>query len=159
MDDIRADIDLEELLAQRFGFKGAVARVLLRQAPVGNNELATLFFDKQKNLMVFIESSAKLKLGDVRKILGRMNIKPLAYAPPRGKPRYFDEVARRKFSAMFPGKRFNSGEDLFYYRTLVPYSPALVYVAEIKDGFIKTYDASAYGSWRLAGRIEYKRSA
>jgi len=46
--------------------------------------------------------------------------------PPKGRPRYFDEIGRKKFNEVFPGQKNISDEDIIFYKTLAPYSPALI---------------------------------
>jgi len=48
------------------------------------------------------------------------------YLPPKGRPRYFDEIGRKKFNEVFPGQKNISDEDIIFYKTLAPYSPALI---------------------------------
>ena len=86
-----------------------------------------------------------------------MGLLPEQYMPPKGRPRYFDEIGSEKFMAVFPGRHTPLPEDLMYYRTLAPYNPALVQIREVKNGEIKHYDADASSNWRVGAKFSYRR--
>ena len=86
-----------------------------------------------------------------------MGLKGDTYVPPRNQPDYFEDIARQKFNAVFPGRTHVSSDDLIYYRTLVPYNPALVQIQEIPEGVIRQFDTDAQSNWRLATRFAYRR--
>jgi hypothetical protein len=79
------------------------------------------------------------------------------YMPPKGQPNYFDEIGRDKFKDVFPGRQNPSAFDLVYYRTLAPYNPALVQIAEVKHGEVMQFDTDARGQWRVAAKFAYRR--
>lgn len=79
------------------------------------------------------------------------------YLPPKGQPHYFDDIGRAKFAQVFPGRSNPGPADLQYYRTLAPYNPALVQIAEVKTGEIKQFDTDAKGQWRTATKFAYRR--
>jgi hypothetical protein len=155
MDDIRIDLGFDKVLSGYFGFKAGVSRIVLSNVTVGPLTSATVFFDKNQGLYVFIATKSKLLLADVRKILSKMNLRPEAYLPPKGNTSYFDDAAKKKFLERFPGRANITSEDLVYYRTLVPYSPALVKVAEVKDGCVKIFDSDSRGNWRTGAKLNY----
>jgi hypothetical protein len=98
-----------------------------------------------------------LTLGDIKKIVSRMGLKPELFVPPKGRQDYFDEVGRQHVRAVFPGRTHITETDLVYYRTLAPYNPALVQIREIPTGEIRQFDTDAHGDWRVAVRFAYRR--
>ena len=68
-------------------------------------------------------------------------------------------IATRKFQEVFPGRRTVSEDDIAFYKTLVPYSPALVLIREVKTGTIYQYDSDASGGWRPHAKFSYRRIA
>ena len=64
---------------------------------------------------------------------------------------------RDKFNETFPGRIAVSDEDLYFYKTLAPYCPALAQISEVTSGVIKQYDSTAVGNWRPSVRFSYRR--
>ena len=77
--------------------------------------------------------------------------------PPKNQPNYFDEIGREKFRGVFPGRGSITDSDIVFYRTLAPYSPALLLVSEVKDGNIYQADSDARGGWRVSAKFAYRR--
>lgn len=151
------DIALEQMVKSQFGIMIDIESVIVRQVPVSATAKASVFLTKKKQLYVYISAQSNLILADVKKILGRMGLKPEMYIPPKGRPHYFDEVGREQFHKVFPARGRVTADDLVYYRTLAQYNPALVQISEIPDGIIRQYDTDARGNWRPAVRFAYRR--
>lgn len=151
------DIALERIAKERFGVDFEVRQVVVRNVPVSRTAQATVFLTTKKQLYVYIGAESKLLLGDIRKILTRMGLKPELFIPPKGRPQYFDEIGRSKFKEVFPGRTPASDQDIAFYRTLAPYNPALVLVGEVKNGEISQFDSDAHGEWRVAAKFAYRR--
>lgn len=150
-------IALEHAAKDKFGMVVDVDKVIVDQVDVARSVKATVFLTKKKQLLCYISGATKLNLGDIRKITTRMGIKAELYMPPKGRPKYFDEVAVEQFKAVFPGRRPTADQDLAYYRTLAPYNPALILVHEVKDGTIYQFDPDARTHWRPAAKFAYRR--
>jgi hypothetical protein len=157
LDEMHHDIKLEELLHEKFGLNTSIDKVILRQVPAGGSVKATVFLSKNKHLYAYIEARSKMQLADVKRIIFNMGLKAELYFPPAGKTNYFEEVARAKFLEVFPGRNVVTSEDLIFYRTLADYNPALVQIAEVRDGVIKVYDSDAKGKWRVGTKFSYRR--
>lgn len=151
------DIALEQIIKDKFGIFINVENVIARDIPISPTAKATIFLSRKKQLFCFMAAQSNLVLGDVKKILGRMGLKPEICIPPKGRPHYFDEVGRSHFISIFPGRSHITSDDLTYYRTLAPYNPALIQVNEIPGGIIRQYDADATGGWRPSVRFAYRR--
>ena len=151
------ELALERTCKDKFGLSVEIKQVIARRAPVSRTDTATVFLTKKKQLYVYIEAQSRLVFADVKKIVTRMGMKAELYLPPKGRPHYFDEIGRQKFSEVFPGRTHITEGDITFYRTLAPYSPALVQISEIKDGVIMQYDSDASGGWRPAAKFAYRR--
>lgn len=151
------DLALEENARQRFGISLDVESVILRHAPVSRSSYATVYLTKKKQLYVYITGQSNLTLGDVKKLVGRMGLKPELFVPPKGRPHYFDDIARAHFKSVFPGRSHVNADDLLYYRTLAPYNPALVQIREIPDAEIRQFDPDAHTGWRVGAKFAYRR--
>lgn len=156
-DEIYDDMALERLCKERFGVDVDIAQVILRHADVSRSAAATVFLSKKKQLFVYIDGHSRLLLGDVKKIVARMGLKAELYFPPKGQTDYFDTIGREKFRTVFPGRGRISDDDIIFYRTLAPYSPALILVNEVKNGEIYHYDSDAKSGWRLGAKFAYRR--
>lgn len=155
--DIYDDFALEAAARDEFGVALEVDTVIARGIPVGGQAQATLFLSKKKQLYCYIYGHTKLTFGDVKKITARIGVRAELYLPPKGKIRYFEEYGYDKFREVFPGRTHVSDDDVIYYRTLAPYNPALIQVAEVKDGVIYQADSDASTGWRPAVRFAYRR--
>lgn len=156
-DDIYDDMALEQAAKEHFGLVFDVGTVVARNIEVGRAAKATVFLTSKKQLMCYVHGPAKLLLSDVKKVISRMGLKAELYVPPKGQPHYFDDIAREKFRDVFPGRTKTNDSDLMFYRTLAPYSPALVLISEVKNGTIYCADTDARGGWRPFTKFAYRR--
>lgn len=156
-DQLYDDVALERQLKSQFGVNAEVESVIARRIPVGRSVEATLFLTDKKQLYLYIDGETRLLLSDVKKIVSRVGLMADTYMPPKGQPLYFDEVGKRKFEEIFPGRKVTKDEDIAFYKTLAPYSPALVAIREVKNGVIYQYDSDATGGWRPHTKFSYRR--
>jgi hypothetical protein len=156
-DDIFDDFALEHAAKDNFGVALEVYSVIAMNIDVSKSARATVYLTKKKQLMCYVYGPARFTLGDVKKILTRMGLKSEILFPPKGHPQYFDTYGRERFREVFPGRSHANEEDLIYYRTLAPYNPALVQIAEVRDGVIYQADSDAQGGWRPSVKFAYRR--
>jgi len=151
------ELAIERTIKATFGVDIDIRQAIVHKIPVGRSVEATLFLTTKKQLYVYISGQSKLLLGDVSKLVSRMGLKADSFIPPKARPDYFNEVARVKFCEVFPGRKHIEDEDLRFYRTLVPYNPALILISEVKDGKVYQFDSDATGNWRVAAKFAYRR--
>ena len=151
------DVALEREVQSRFGLPLEVDSVILRQVDVSRTAKATVILSSKRQLLVYIQAKAPLLLADVKKIISRMGLRAEMYVPPKGRPHYFDDIGRAKFSEVFPGRHVITDEDIIFYKTLAPYNPALVMISEVKNGEIYQFDADARDGWRVGAKFTYRR--
>jgi len=156
-DQVYHDFALEKSIKAEFGVSAEVDSVIARHFPVSRTADATLFLTKKKQLFLYIDAQSKLLLSDVQKIVSRVGLKGELYMPPKNRPQYFDEVGTKKFREIFPGRGSISQQDIAFYRTLSPYSPALILISEVKAGAIYQFDSDSSGQWRLHTKFTYRR--
>lgn len=156
-DQMYDDVALERRIKEQFGVSTEVESVIARHIPVGRSVEATLFLTNKKQLYLYVDGAARLYLSDVKKIVSRVGLHAEMYMPPKGQPHYFDEVGTRKFQEIFPGRKVVTEEDIAFYKTLAPYSPALIQIREVKNGIIYQYDSDASGGWRPHAKFSYRR--
>jgi len=156
-DQMYDDVALERQLKARFGVDAEVESVIARRIPVGRSVEATLFLTNKKQLFLYVDGEAPLLLSDIKKIISRVGLIAEMYMPPKGRPNYFDEVGVAKFREVFPSRKAVNAEDIVFYKTLAPYSPALISIREVKNGIIYQYDSDAMGSWRSMAKFSYRR--
>lgn len=144
-------------IKDHFGIDIDMRQIIILRVPVSHTAEATLFLTTKKQLFLYITGKSKLLLGDIKKIVSRMGLKPELYLPPKGRPRYFDEVGRSKFYEVFPGRKHISDDDIIFYRTLTPYNPALILISEVKNGEVYQFDSDATTNWRIVARFTYRR--
>lgn len=155
--DIFDSFAIERSAKELFGVAIEVNKTIVRRVDAGKAALATVFLTDKKQLYCYIDGPSKLLFGDVKKIISRMGLTAEMYFPPKGRPHYFDEIGEQKFRQVFPSRKEVTPEDIIFYRTLAPYSPALVAIGEVKDGTIYQADHDARGGWRPAIKFAYRR--
>lgn len=156
-DQLYDDVALERQIKAKFGVDAETESVIARRIPVGRSVEATLFLTTKKQLFLYVDGESRLLLADVKKIVSRVGLSAEMYMPPKGRPHYFDELGADKFQEIFPGRRAVNDEDIAFYKTLAPYSPALILIREVKNGIIYQFDSDATGSWRPHARFSYRR--
>jgi hypothetical protein len=156
-DQLYDDVALERQIKAQFGVNAEVDSVIARRIPVGRSAEATLFLSNKKQLFLYVTGENRLSLSDVKKIVSRVGLLADTYLPPKGRPQYFDEVGMAKFEEIFPGRKVVTGDDIAFYKTLAPYSPALILIREVKNGIIYQYDSDAAGGWRPSLKFSYRR--
>lgn len=156
-DKMYDELELERVIVDGFGINLDVQQVIAYRVSVSQTALATLFLTTKKQLYLYVSGQSKLSLGDIKKIVSKMGLKAEGYLPPKNQPKYFDQVGERKFREVFPGRKNINNEDLRFYRTLVPYNPALVLICEVKNGFVYQFDSDSASKWRVSAKFAYKR--
>lgn len=156
-DQVYDDFALEKIAKEQFGVDIDISSVIARRFPVSRTAEATLFLTKKKQLFLYVTSQSKLLLSDIQKIVSRVGLKAEMYLPPKGRPHYFDEVGTQKFREIFPGRGHINAQDILFYRTLSPYTPALILISEVKNGMVYQYDSDSTGEWRQNAKFTYRR--
>lgn len=150
-------IAVEEAIKRSFGISVEADHMIASNVPVSHTGSAYVFLSEKKQLYLYIHAQSKYTLGDMRKIATRMGLKVELTLPPRGQTDYFTEIATEKFSEVFPGRKPVGEDDLRFYKTLVPYNPALFLIEEVKGGVINQFDVDASGRWRPVTKFAYRR--
>ena len=151
------ELALERSLQTSFGVDIDIMQPIVFRVPVSHTATATLFLTTKKQLYLHISGPSKLLLSDIKKIITRMGLKSELFIPPKGQPHYFEDIALAKFNEVFPGRKQVNDEDLIFYRTLVPYNPALILISEIKDGHVYQFDSDSNTNWRVGAKFAYRR--
>jgi len=151
------ELALERDIQDKFGINVDISQAIVFRVPVSHTAEATLFLTNKKQLYLYINGKSKLLLSDIKTIISRMGLKSELFIPPKGRPAYFEEAARNKFIEVFPGRKHVNDEDLMFYRTLVPYNPALVLISEVKNAEVYRFDSDAATHWRVAAKFAYRR--
>ena len=149
--------NLEHFLEAKFSQKINIKNLIADKIPVSRSAAASVFLNDKNQMFCFIASRSQMNVGDVRKVLRRMNLAYEDFIPPKNQKDYFESVASRKFREVFPGTTTVRESDLAYYKLLVPYNPALALIGEVREGAIKQFDPDAVGNWRTAIKITYRR--
>ena len=158
MNDVFAsDIAVEEIVRTQFGLQVGIKQVVVRDIPVSHTAVASVFLTPKHQLFALVKAQSALTYGEVSKMAKRMGLEVDEFLPPGHDGLYFNAVARDKFRQVFPGRHDVTEEELRYYRTLVPYNPALLRVRNVSGGAIKQFDSHDSSQWRVAAKFAYKQ--
>ena len=156
-DEIAGDIAIEELIKNQFGLQVEIKQMVARDIPVSHTATASVFLTPKHQVFALIQARSPLTLGEVRKMAKKMNLEVDNFLPPGHDNSYFNRIAREKFCEVFPGRHNVGDDELHYYRTLVPYNPALLKISSINGGTIKQFDSHDSSEWRVAVKFAYKQ--
>ena len=156
-DKMYDELALERSLQTGFGVDIDILQPIVFRVPVSHTANATLFLTTKKQLYLYVNGPSKLLLSDIKKIITRMGLKSELFIPPKGQPHYFEDIALAKFNEVFPGRKHVNDEDLIFYRTLVPYNPALILISEVKDGHVYQFYSDSTTNWRVGAKFAYRR--
>lgn len=151
------ELAIERSIKSFFNINVDIQQSIVFRVPVSHTAEATLLLTSKKQLYLFITAKSKLLFGDVKKIVSHMGLRADVYLPPKGRTDYFNEISRVKFCDVFPGRQNISQEDLIFYKTLVPYNPALILISEVKNGHIYQFDSDSATNWRISTKFTYRR--
>ena len=157
LDNAVNDMAVEELIKAQFGLQLEVKQMIVRSVPVSRVATASVFLTPKRQVFALIQAQSAMTLGDTASIAKKMGLSVDQFLPPQHDETYFSGIARDKFREVFPGRRDISDVELRYYRTLVPYNPALLRVGAIEGGVIKQFDPHDTSGWRLAAKFSYKQ--
>jgi hypothetical protein len=157
MKQLYDELNLEKHIHAAFGLRVEIKSVIADKIPISASGSATVFLSDKSMLYAIITARGEQNLGDIKKTLTRMNLKPEQFIPPHADASYFDRIAMTKFKEVFPGRTSVNDKDLIFYRTLAPYNPALIQISEVTNGVIKQYDSDAVGGWRPSVKFSYRR--
>lgn len=146
---------VERMCKQQFGVNLHVREIVFDDVRAGKNSYATIFQADKHTMYVLLESDDPLTLFDVKGIMKSMGIEADAYMPPHGDETYFMRNGHQAFLSAYPGRKTETDQERMYYRTLSPYSPALVRIAKI-GGEIRHYD-TASPRWQKSDDYSYVR--
>jgi hypothetical protein len=151
------DIATEKRIEALFSLKLDIDQVIARSLPVSPTSYGTLFLTPKKHLYLYIDGQSRLSFGDVKKMVSSMRLIADKFVAPANQDDYFDSIARKRFVEIFPGRHNITEDDLRFYKTLVPYSPALILIKETAGEYIFQFDSDAQSSWRPAVKFSYRR--
>ena len=157
LDNAVNDMAVEELVKKQFGLQVDIKQMVAREVPVSHTATANVFLTSKHQLFALIQAKSALTLGDVQRLAKRMGLRAAAFMPPNYDEAYFNDKAREKFRQVFPGRHSVSDDELRYYRTLVPYNPALIKIELVEDGTIRQFDSHDSSEWRVAAKFAYKQ--
>jgi hypothetical protein len=125
-------IDLEGTCRAHFDAPLDIKRIVASNIPTGKSSHTTVFETKDRNVYALCESDLPLTLADIKKIMRGMGIEAKEYLPPAFDKDYFLNYGRDAFLAAYPGRKLVTNDDLSYYESLAPYTPALIKIARVK---------------------------
>ena len=155
--NIYNDTAIDKQIELRFGEEFNInKKFVMRNLPVGQTAVAYLFLTEKNQLFLFIKGQSKLLLSDIKKIVSHMGFIAENYIVPAGKRDYFNTIGKIKFQEVFPGRHCVTDNDLYFYKTLAPYNPALVQIKCTKNDVIFQYDNDSINKWRPAAKFSYR---
>lgn len=152
---VAKSIDLQQICRANFGVDFTISQIIADDLTAGNACTVTVFMVMSGDMYAYCQSETLLTLRDVKRLMRRVGIDTAEYLPPAGQRNYFTNHSIQAFKAAFPGRTLHADDDLTFYESLAPYSPALIRVSEIA-GELHAYQ-QAFGQWQKALDYNYKR--
>ena len=123
--------EIEYVCNEDFRLQLHVSKVLFDNVTTEFNSYTTVFRTEDGSLYALCQGGDGMRLTDVRRIVKSMNMISDRYYAPYGSADYFDRLGMRVFKRAYPGRNSWTKDEAAYYRTLAPYSPALVKLAKV----------------------------
>jgi hypothetical protein len=147
--------ELERICRDSFATDLAIKNILISNLSTGRGSRTTVFEADRHALYALCVGSQPLVLADIVRIITSTGIEAEDYVPPAGDRDYFKAFGRQAFLDMYPGRKAASDQEMEFYQTLAPYSPALVRIAKVR-GEIREY-APSMREWQLAKAFSYAK--
>lgn len=123
--------EIQHVCDEDFRLQLSVDEILFDNVTTEFNSYTTVFRTEDGSLYALCQSDDGMRLADVRRIIKSMNMISDRYYAPNGNVNYFDRLGMRVFKRAYPGRNSWTKDEAAYYRTLAPYSPALVKLAKV----------------------------
>lgn len=154
---VAKSIDLQQICQAEFGVDFTIQRIIADNLPSSKGSSTTIFETTSYEVYAYCQSDTLLTLRDIKHILRHVGVTSAEYIAPAHQPRYFTHFGIKAFNAAFPGRMLHADDDITFYESLAPYTPALAKVSEIA-GELHQYD-QALNTWHTAIEHSYKRIA
>lgn len=146
--------EIERICKAHFRVNLPVTDLIAPDVSTDDNSFTTVF-KSGNTIYALCETETPVTLGDVRSIVKQMGMEAETYFAPHNDEDYFMRCARKSFLSVFPGREIVNTEDLLYYQTLAPYSPALVQIRRV-NGQIRRFSTQG-NSWQKTLDFTYFR--
>lgn len=153
--DISRVSQIEKICRDHFRIGLRIVKVALDDVPTSKGSHTTIFQTDRNAIYALCMSDDPLILADVKSIVRLMGMTAESYFPPNADKNYFIHFGQKTFQSVFPGRKAGTDQEISYYKTLAPYSPALIRIARI-DGEIRQYD-KLWQQWQSALEFSYQR--
>jgi hypothetical protein len=147
--------DIERICRDQFATDIVIKQAIISDLTVEETARMTVFETDRKELYALCQSTQPLTLASIRRIVRGMGAKAEVYIPPDRDQNHFIDYGRKVFASVFPGRKLNSNDDISYYISQCPYSPALIKIARI-DGEIREY-IPIIEQWKKVLEYSYNR--
>ena len=147
--------DLEATCRAYFGTSFNIQRIVVSEVQTSASSHSSVFETTKGETYALCMSDSPLTLAEVKQVIRGMGMKAETFLPPLNKPDYFLQYGREAFLAAFPGRRLTAYDDISFYMSLAPYSPALVKVASV-EGELRQY-VPIVNKWHKLVDYSYSR--
>lgn len=147
---------VENFCKSNFDVDLRIKDFLLFEAPTSHSSRTTIIKSERNVIYALCQSDDAMSLADVKSLIKSMGMEADEYLPPGGDRDYFLRFGYRLFRSVFPNLKPNSAKEIAYYKTLTPYSPALVKISKI-NGEIRQYN-KIWRQWQKALDFSYLRT-
>lgn len=144
--------EIEHVCEETFRLSLRVSEVLFDNVTTELDSFTTVFRSEDGSLYALCQAGEGMRLADVRRIVKSMNMISDRYYAPFGNADYFDRLGMRIFQRAYPGRNSWTQDEAAYYRTLVPYSPALVKLAKVNED-VRRYNPYAE-KWQTVSKMK-----
>ena len=145
---------IQNICKNYFGVNLNINDIILDSIPSSKSSNMTLFKTNDDTIYALCLSEKPLTLADIKNIISSMGIKADSFLPPNADQDYFSRYGQQIFQSVFPGHKQGTDQDISFYKTLAPYSPALIKVSRI-NGIIRKYNNN-WQQWQNALELSYQ---
>lgn len=144
---------LEGICREFFKVNLCVTEIVFNDVSTGKYSRTTVFKDDREEVYALCLSDEPLVLADIRNIISSMGMKAQEYLPPDADYEYFSRNGRKIFESVFPDRKITNDQEITFYKTLAPYSPALVRISQIHPE-VREYN-DIRNQWQNSMQLSY----
>lgn len=146
---------IKRLCKENFGVDLRINTIVASDVEMTQDDSYTTIFNTNGAMYALCETNEPTTLRDIKSQIRLMGLDAEYYYPPAHDANYFERYGKNAFLSVFPGREIATESDIDFYKTLAPYSPALVRIRKV-NGRIRRFNKPG-NMWQTTMDLSYSR--
>ena len=132
--------ETSKICRDQFNVSLPIKEVLFDDIETGPESYCVLFRTQKNDVYALFYAKGAQTFADVKRHAKAMGLHIEGYFAPLGDRSYFTRLGFKAFQDAYPGRNSWTAQEAQYYKTLSPYSPALVRISRV-NGEIRRFNS------------------